>query len=179
MTLDAHIADFQNHVHYLTILDIPISKDDQLLQFIRSLTKHRDLATRVKFHMTMDEAIQTVQARAANNFVHDLVVPRNHPCYDGKQNGPSLNNLSLNTPSQKEDEELLNALEAGDFDHLLDENEDEDDTLNAIGSGGRGGGRGCGRGSRGGGRERGAGRGAARPTMTAQQLEWLKAQKCI
>jgi hypothetical protein len=76
MTLDAHITEFQNHVHYLAILDSPISKDDQLLQFIRSLTKHRDLATRVKFHMTMDEAIQAVQARAANNSVHELVVQR-------------------------------------------------------------------------------------------------------
>jgi hypothetical protein len=79
MTLDAHIAEFQNHVHFLAILNSPISKDDQLLQFIRSLTKHRDLATRVKFNMKRDEAIQAVQARSANNSVHDLVVPRNHP----------------------------------------------------------------------------------------------------
>jgi hypothetical protein len=28
MTLDAHIAEFQNHVHFLAILNSPISKDD-------------------------------------------------------------------------------------------------------------------------------------------------------
>ncbi len=178
MTLDAHIAEFQNHVHFLAILDSPISKDDQLLQFIRSLSQHRDLATRVKFSMTMDEAIQAVQARAANNSVHDLIVPRtprNKVTY-----GNTLNNLNLNTPTEEEDDDLLNALEAGEYDYLLDDNDDNDDSLNAIGAGGRGGGRGRGRGGRGGGRGRGAGRGSStRPTMSAQQLEWFKDHKCI
>ena len=128
--------------------------------------------------MTMDEAIQAVQARAANNSVHDLIVPRtprNKVTY-----GNTLNNLNLNTPTEDEDDELLNALEAGEYDYLLDDNDDNDDSLNAIGAGGRGGGRGRGRGGRGGGRGRGAGRGSStRPTMSAQQLEWFKDHKCI
>jgi hypothetical protein len=174
MTLDAHIAEFQIHVHYLDILDSPLSKDDQLLQFIRSL-KHRDLATRIKFDMTMEQAIKAVHTRAASSFdpsIHDPVVPCNHPRHDGKRNGPSLNNLNVND----EEEELLNALEDGEFEYLLDDNEDDDDTLNAIGSGCHGGVRGRDRGGRGGGRGRGAGRGTGRPTMTPQQLEWYKAQ---
>ena len=69
------------------------------------------------------------------------------------------------------------------FDYLIgdDEDEENDDSLNTIGSGGRGGGRGRGRGGRGAGRGgRGAGRGSSsRPTMSAQQLEWFKDQKCI
>ena len=181
MTLDAHIAEFQNICNFLAILNSPVAEDDQLLQFIRSLSFHRDLATRVKFNMTMDEAIKAVQTRAANNSIHDLIVPRtprNKQIFGGH-----ANNLSITpgTPTQGEDDDLLAALEAGDFDYLIgdDDDEDNDDSLNAIGSGGRGGGRGRGRGGRGAGRGgRGAGRGT-RSTMSAQQLEWFKDQKCI
>ena len=181
MTLDAHIAEFRNICNFLAILNSPVAEDDQLLQFIRSLSFHRDLATRVKFNMTMDEAIKAVQTRAANNSIHDLIVPRtprNKQIFGGH-----ANNLSITpgTPTQGEDDDLLAALEDGEFDYLIGDNDDEDndDSLNAIGSGGRGGGRGRGRGGRGAGRGgRGAGRGT-RSTMSAQQLEWFKDQKCI
>jgi hypothetical protein len=181
MTLDAHIAEFQNMDHFLAILNSPVSKDDQLLQFIRSLSFHRDLATRVKFDMTMDQAIKAVQTRAANNSIHDLIVPRKPR--NKRTYGNTLNNLSLNTPTEGEDDELLAALEAGDFDYLNGDDDDEDnnDSLNAIGSGGRGGGRSWGCGGRGANRGgRGAGRGSSsRPTMSAQQLEWFQDQQCI
>ncbi len=130
MTLDAHIAEFQNMVHFLAILNSPVSKDDQLLQFIRSLSFHRDLATRVKFDMTRDQAIKAMQTRAVNNSIHDLIVPRNPR--NKHTYGNTLNNLSLNTPTEGEDDELLAALEAGDFDYLNgdDDDEENDDSLN-------------------------------------------------
>jgi hypothetical protein len=78
MTLDAHIANFATHIHFLDMLGSPISRQDQLLHFIRSLNQ-RQLATRVKFDMTLLEAIEAVQTRAANNLIHDLVTPRNPP----------------------------------------------------------------------------------------------------
>jgi hypothetical protein len=96
MELDAHIANIQNHLHYLTILDSPLSKDDQILHFIRSLNK-RDFATRVKFDITMDEAIRAVQNRVANNSIHDLVVLRNPR---GHQQSPPLNTTSISTTTR-------------------------------------------------------------------------------
>jgi hypothetical protein len=44
MTLDAHIASFATHIHFLDMLESPISRQDQLLHFIRSLHS-RQLAT--------------------------------------------------------------------------------------------------------------------------------------
>ncbi len=102
MDLNAHIANFQNHLHYLAILDSPLSKDDQILHFIRSLNR-RDLATRVKFDMTIDEAIRAVQNRAANNSIHDLVVPRTHGRTGGHKQGPYLNNLNLDDDDEEDE----------------------------------------------------------------------------
>jgi hypothetical protein len=101
MNLDAHIANFQNHLHYLAILDSPLSKDDQILHFIRSL-KRWDLATRVKFDMTIDEAIRAVQNRAANNSIHDLFVPRTQGRTGGHRQGANLNNLNLDEDDEDE-----------------------------------------------------------------------------
>jgi hypothetical protein len=78
MTLDAHIANFATHIHFLDMLESPISRQDQLMHYIRSL-HHRQLATRVKFDTTLLEAIEAVQTRAANSSIHNLVIPRNPP----------------------------------------------------------------------------------------------------
>jgi hypothetical protein len=83
MTLNAHIASFATHIHFLDMLESPISRQDQLLHFIRSLNS-RQLATRVKFDMNLLQVIEAVQTRAANNSIHDLVIPRNP-----KSGGPS------------------------------------------------------------------------------------------
>ena len=70
MDLDAHIANFQIHLHYLTILQSPLATDDQIVHFIRSLNK-RDLATRVKFNMAMNDAIRPVPDLPANHLYPD------------------------------------------------------------------------------------------------------------
>ena len=59
MTLDAHIASFATHIHFLDMLQSPISRQDQLLHFIRSLNS-RQLTTCVRFDMTLLQAIEAV-----------------------------------------------------------------------------------------------------------------------
>ena len=59
MTLDAHIASFATHIHFLDMLQSPISRQDQLLHFIMSLNS-RQLTTCVRFDMTLLQAIEAV-----------------------------------------------------------------------------------------------------------------------
>jgi hypothetical protein len=174
MTLDAHIANFATHIHFLDMLESPISRQDQLLHFIRSLN-NRQLATRVKFDMELLDAIEAVQTRAANNSIHDLVIPRNP-----SRNGPpprtlasGLNEMNIDADEEAEEEEEE------------EEYQDDDDTLNAM-QGGRGtqmrgksGGRTPARGGRGGRGGRSAGRGSGGQSLSPQQLEWFRSSKCI
>ncbi len=174
MTLDAHIANFATHIHFLDMLESPISRQDQLLHFIRSLN-NRQLATRVKFDMSLLDAIEAVQTRAANNSIHDLVIPRNPPRSGNPPRtlATGLHEMNINADEEEEEEE--------------DEEEypDDDDTLNAM-QGGRGtqmrgksGGRTPARGGRGGRRGRSAGRGSGGQSLSPQQLEGFRSSKCI
>jgi hypothetical protein len=121
MTMDAHIANFATHIHFLDMLESPISRQDQLLHFIQSLN-HRQVATRVKFDMTLLKAIEAVQTCAANNSIHDLVILRNPP-HSGSQPRTLVTGLNeMNIYDDEADEEK---------DEEDDYNED-DDTLNAM-----------------------------------------------
>jgi hypothetical protein len=174
MTLDAHIANFAMHIHFLDMLESPISRQDQLLHFIPSLN-HRQLATRVKFDMTLLEAIEAVQTRAANNSIHDLVIPRNPPRSGSQPRtlATGLNEMNINDDEAEEEED-----EEDDYN-------DDDDTLNAMQGGRgtqmRGGRRGRtpargGHGRRGG---RGTGFGSGGQSLSPQQLEWFRNNKYI
>jgi hypothetical protein len=171
MTLDAHIASFATHIHFLDMLQSPISRQDQLLHFIRSLNS-RQLATRVRFDMTLLHAIEAVETRAANNCIHDLVIPRNPP-QSGAPSGSKGLTSGLNEMNLDEEEDFED-----DDDEAYDDYDDQDDNLNAIqggrvGLGGQGG-----RGGRGG-RGKAAGRGSGGRSLNPQQLEWFRNHKCI
>jgi uncharacterized membrane protein YgcG len=123
--------------------------------------------------MTLLQAIEAVQTRAANNSIHDLVIPRNPPRQGPSTNriGTGLHEMNLNDDEDDNDEE--------DNEEPYDDYDDNDDSLNAIRSGPSRGGRGgrTSRGGRGGGGRTG-GRSGGR-TLTPQQLEWFREQKCI
>jgi hypothetical protein len=172
MTLDAHIASFATHIYFLDMLESPISRLDQLLHFIRSLNS-RQLATRFKFDMNLLQAIEAVQTRAANNSIHDLVIPRNPT----RSRGPSrskglaagLHEMNLEDEEGTEDDE----------EEAYDDYDDQDDSLNAIQRGGPSRGGSSGRGGRGGRGASKTSRGAGGRSLTPQQLEWYRSHKCI
>jgi hypothetical protein len=103
------------------MLESPLSQQDQILQFIRSLNS-RQLATRVKFDMTLLEAIKAVQTRATKPFSHDHVTPRNLG-QSSRRLTAVLNELNLDKEEGNGDDEDL---------YYDAKEEDEENTLNAI-----------------------------------------------
>ena len=169
ISLNAHILIFATQIHFLDMLESPLSQQDQIIQFIRSLNS-RQLATRVKFDMTLLEAIKAVQRRATKPFRHDFT-PHNRG-QSSRRLTAVLNELNLDKEEGNGDDEDL---------YYDAKEEDEENTLNAIrraisqgNHGGQGDRTGDVHGSKHSSREQRRGY-----IMTPQQQEWYRNKKCI
>jgi hypothetical protein len=120
ISLNAHILIFATQIHFLDMLESPLSQQDQIIQFIRSLNS-RQLATRVTFDMTLLEAIKAVQTRATTPFRHDFT-PRNLG-QSSRRLTAVLNELNLDKEEGNGDDEDL---------YYDAKDEDEENTLNAT-----------------------------------------------
>jgi hypothetical protein len=165
-SLNAHILIFATKIHFLDMLNSPLSQPDQITQFSRSLNS-RQLTTQVKSDMTLLQAIQAVQRRAPHPvYSRRDFTSRNHG-HSSRQLTAVLNELNLDKGEGNDDDLYYDAKE-----------EDEENTRNAIRATSQGiGGDMTNRSNQA--RLNHESIRSAKRAFNAQQYEWYRNKKCI